>query len=271
MTNTTVVVEGSYVNTTTGAIISQAFSSKEIAANRSYYPWTIDNRLLQGHGEVSISLLLMSLATYRNSTVRSSYTGPTVLVGKAPTYHQPAPAAPSGAALYIGLPTILGFCVLMVFGVCCWNRKARHIGLGNVMSRGRNQYGAVRDRARRRLSRRDKKQAFRLADHEGPYAEMGMEKGGIQRYRDDDDGGDYGNNGNNDNNGRRPHQSVRYDEDDGGWGRDSWANQQVAYQYKDNDEGIHVGVARRDSDALGSLAGTPTSEHFPHSQQYGRS
>lgn len=270
-TNTTVVIEGSYTDATTGEITSQAFSSPEIAAGWSYYAWTVDKKLLRGGRAVNITLLLNSLAntdTNTNLTTTAaakvkSYSGPTVLVTRKPTYQQPAPKAPTGAALYIGLPTVLGFCVLMLFGVCMWNRKARHIGLGNVMSRGRNGGGA-RALMRRRLTRRDKKQAIRLTDQgpeEGGYADVEEQKGGlvgagvgeigvavgeVQHYRDEPPS----------------HHSVRYEDD--GWGQD-WGNheeEQEGYRYRDSD-GINVGIARRDSDALGSLAGTPTSENFP--------
>ncbi|KAK7745552.1 hypothetical protein SLS53_003052 [Cytospora paraplurivora] len=268
-TNTTVKIEGSYVNATTGEVTSQAFSSPEIEAGWSYYAWTVESKLIPlGSRAVNITLALSALTTTTNNndtnaTVASSYMGPTVLVTKAPAYHNPAPQLPSGAALYVGLPAVLGFCVLMLFGVCVWNRQARRIGIGNIMSRGRHGYGAARERARRRLTiRRDRKQAIRLGDHQeggGPEEE---EEGarGLQHYRDEPESGRqcYLQ--------KQEQQRVHYEED--GWGQDWGQQHEEGFHYRSNGDygdrdSIHVGVARRDSDALGSLAGTPTTDHFP--------
>ncbi|ROV95016.1 hypothetical protein VMCG_08357 [Cytospora schulzeri] len=265
--DTTVIVEGSYVNTTTNEITSQAFSSPETAAGRSYHAWAVDSGLLRGTANkaVHIALVIRALVADSNSTA-AVYPGPTVVVARRrPAYEEPPPRMPTGGALYIGLPAVLGFCVLMIFGVCAWNRKARRIGLGNIMSRRRNGFGGgrggVKGRVRRRVTaRRDRKQAIRLSDH-GPET-VEVKKGEGLHYRDEEGEGEAPS---------RQHQSVRYEDD--GWGQD-WGHQhdedEEEYRYKDLDEGIHVGVARRDSDALGSLAGTPTSENFPSTQEYKR-
>lgn len=253
--NTTVIVEGSYVNATSGEITSQAFSSPETTAGRSYYAWAVDAGLLRGAdgGEeaANITLVIRALAPGSGATAEV-YPGPTVAVARRrPRRGEAAPLVPTGAALYVGLPTVLGFCALMLCGVCVWNREARRIGLGNVMSRRRGRVG------RRMAARRDRKQALRLADH-------GLEAGeGVKgRKRETLDSRD----------GELPphHQSLRFEDD--GWGQD-WGQQQdddddEEYYYKDHHVSIPGGVARRDSDALGSLAGTPTSEHFPSMQHY---
>lgn len=157
-----------------------------------------------------------------------------MLVTKPPTYHQPAPKMPTGAALYIGLPTVLGFCVIMIFGVCLWNRQARKISLGNIMSRSRHGYGIAKGRARR-MGRRDRKaDNIRLMDHLPED----------QHYRDEPQH-------------QQPH--GRGGGDGGGWG------QQHTYHRQQNNSEF-LGHARRDSDALGSLAGTPKSANFPVTQ-----
>lgn len=231
------VLEGSYINATTGEIASQAFSSDKITAGWSYYAWAVDSKLLQGKSGVNITLFLNALddAADDQNTTATSYTGPTVLVTKKPTYHQAPPKMPTGAALYIGLPTVLGFCVLMIFGVCVWNRKARKIALGNIMSRSRHGYGIAKGRARR-LGRRDKKGAanVRLRLDELPED---------QHYRDEP----------------QQHAARRVGDDDG------WGQQHVYHHHQPNNNDF-LGHARRDSDALGSLAGTPTSGHFPAMQ-----
>ncbi|KUI54623.1 hypothetical protein VP1G_02016 [Cytospora mali] len=269
-TNTTVVVEGSYINTTTGELSTQAFSSPETAANQSYYAWKVKTKLLPlGDTAVNISLTLRALAADSNDTA-ASYTGPTVLVTRPPTYLQPAPKMPSGAALYIGLPTVLGFCVVMIFGVCMWNRKERRIDLGDIMSRGRNKYGAAKDRARRRLSRREKKQAIRLDDH-GPEGE---EEGGMgYRYRDEEPE-TYQQEHHQQQQHQQQHQQHHDDHQyEDAWAQPeevcpAWERQQEERRYRGLHDSVHVGVARRDSDALGSLVGTPTSDRFSQSHHY---
>ncbi|CAN8101475.1 unnamed protein product [Discula destructiva] len=151
LTNTTTVsVVGTYLNSTTGEAGDTAFTSDEIKAKWSYYAWTPNSGYLShGTGKaVNVTLALNALSA-DGDDITKTYTGPTVLVTKAPSYQQPAPTVPSGAALYIALPTVLGFCLVMVFGVCLWNRKTRKIGLGNVMSRSRHGYGLAKSRAKR--------------------------------------------------------------------------------------------------------------------------
>lgn len=232
--NTTqVTISGTYINSTTGEAGEDAFTSDEIKARWSYYAWTPSKSYLsQGDGQaVNITLKLKALES-DGETVSQTYTGPTVLVTKAPTYQQAAPTLPTGAALYIALPTVFGFCLIMICGVCMWNRKTRKIGLGNVMSRSRHGYGVAKSRAKRMTMRmkggRSKKAAMqniRMLDNL-PEDQM---------YRDD---------------------PAQFD------GRKD-------YQYDRDAEELNMGRpghARRDSEGLGSLAGTPTSERFPREQ-----
>lgn len=229
------ILEGSYINATTGEVASQAFSSDKITAGWSYYAWAVDSKLLQGKSAANITLFLNALDADQNATAKS-YPGPTVLVTNPPTYHQPPPKMPSGAALYIGLPTVLGFCVVMIFGVCLWNRQARKISIGNIMSRSRHGYGIAKGRARR-IGRRGggKGGGIRLMDQlpEDQY------------YRDE------------------PRQQPTRGA--GAGGDDGWGQQHVYHRQQDNNNEF-LGHARRDSDALGSLAGTPTSANFPVTQ-----
>lgn len=236
-----VSVTGTYLNSTTGEAGDEVFTSDEIKARWSYYAWTPNSGYLK-HGTgaaVNITLTLNALSS-DSDDITHTYTGPTVLVTKTPTYHQPAPTLPSGAALYIALPVVFGFCLLMIFGVCLWNRKTRTIGLGNVMSRSRHGYGAAKSRAKRMTTRikggrKAKKQAAALQN-----IRMMENLPEDQIYRD---------------------HPAQFDE-----GKE--------YQYdKDADElnvdGGERAHGRSDSDGLGSLAGTPTSRHFPRHQTGG--
>lgn len=223
------------MNATTGEVASQAFSSDKITAGWSYYAWAVDSKLLQGKSAANITLFLNALDAEDQNTTAKSYVGPTVLVTKPATYHQPAPKMPTGAALYIGLPTVLGFCVVMIFGVCLWNRQARKISIGNIMSRSRHGYGIAKGRARRMGGgRRDRKadKGIRLMDNLPED----------QHYRDEP----------------RQYPPTR---GAGGAGDEGWGQQHVYHRQQNNDFLGHD--ARRDSDALGSLAGTPTSANFP--------
>lgn len=128
---------------------------------------------------------------------------------------------------YIGLPAVLGLVVLMLIGTCVWNRKKRFIGLGNIMGRGRHGYGVGKSRAQRVLGgasrrRREKKEGIRLMERE-------VGAGGEARFRD------------------REAEAAGDDDGFAGW------DQQVPGR-------TGIGAPRRDSDALGSLAGTPTEE-----------
>jgi hypothetical protein len=147
--------------------------------------------------------------------------GPTVKVAKPAPYNQEHAKAPTGPALYIGLPTVLGFVVVMLVGTCWWNRSHRRIGLGSVMG-GRKGYGVGKSRRQRMFAGKGKKeQGIRL---------MERDVTGGEGYRDDV---------------RRERPRV---------------NVGARAEGEDFDFG---GFPRRDSDALGSLAGSPTDERHP--------
>ncbi|TPX09318.1 uncharacterized protein E0L32_009510 [Thyridium curvatum] len=215
-TNTTVVVTGSYINDTTGAILSQAFSSDKMAAGWGFYAWSVDKAIMQGGNPTNVTLVINALSP--GSQAMNPFAGPTVRVANPEPYRQPPPKAPTGPALYIGLPTILGFVALCLIGTCIWNRKTRRISLGNIMSRSRHGYGAGKSRAQRlglRSNRKNnnKDQSIHLMERE-----VGNGNGsGGPRYRDED-----------------MHAAPAQ--------HDDWD------------------LPRRDSDALGSLAGTPTED-----------
>lgn len=174
------------------------------------------------------------------------FPGPRLLVTERPTYHKPPSKPPSKAALYIGLPTVLGFVVLLLIGTCVWNRRSRRIGVGSVMGRGRGGYGVGKSRRQRMFGRGNKDRAIRLVDQDvdhaaaaadGPGADEFRGRAASNQYRDDDAPGH---------------------EEDGrtGGGAGGW-RQEVPGRHDDD---FDFGMPRRDSDALGSLAGTPTED-----------
>ena len=215
--NTTTVKVVGFYNTLADQT-DEAFSSSMMAAAWGFYQWPVTPDLLTTRGRSAAAITLRIAALPHGAAQVRWLAGPTVTVTYSPTPPPSQAAVPAGPALYIGLPVILGFVVLMLTGTCAWNRRHRRIGLGNIMSRGRspggNGYGVGVGKSRRQRllgpSARNKEQqvAIRL-----------MERGVVvdgdgQLYRDDVDV----------DTARRP---------------------------------------RRDSDDLGSLAGTPTTErHF---------
>lgn len=176
--NTTVMVQGNYVNATTGDVTTQAFESAMMAASWGFWSHTIDSGLMQGTSGMNISLQIAALA--HDGSASTIVKGPTVLVTNLPTYKPVQPKIPTGPALYIGLPTVAGFVILVIAGTCIWNRSKRRIGLGNVMSRSRHGYGVGKSsRSRMRLGGKKKMAAERIQ-----LMERELQAEGGQVYRD---------------------------------------------------------------------------------------
>jgi hypothetical protein len=178
-----------------------------MAASWGFWSLTIDSALMQGTSGKNISVQMAAL----NNTGGTSQiiSGPTILVTNTPVYHQPARTLPSGAALYIGIPTVFAFVVIVLVGTCLWNRKHRKIDLDSIMSRGRRGYGvgkSARDRMGGGKRRRDKAAAERVQLMEREVAANGN------------------------------------------------------HVYRDEPAHADIDMPRRDSDALGSLAGTPVED-----------
>lgn len=242
--NTTVLVTGNLFNATSGAVTTQAFSSNTLAAAWSFYAWTVDSALLKGATSAGVHMRI-SLSYIDAGNSSAHVAGPIITVANPEPYRQKPAKAPTGAALYIGLPCVLGFVAIMLVGTCIWNRRARRIGLGNVMSRSRfgelgmgrsRGYGVGKSRRQRvGAVNLDSKDAIDLQNREAAAA-AAARRGG-------------------DGSGARGHAD---DYDDFGM---AWSNTDVgrgpSSPYVDA-----PARPRRDSDALGSLAGTPTDERF---------
>ncbi|CAJ2499664.1 Uu.00g025170.m01.CDS01 [Anthostomella pinea] len=197
--NTTVQVVGNFVNMTTGETIEQAFTSPNTAASWGFWSLKIDSSLLRHQSAYNITMTLASLPSAGNkATIKQ---GPKVEVTTRPGPTPNSGSKANAAALYIALPTVLGFILLCLFGTYLWNRKTRKIELGSIMGRGRRGYGVGKSsRSRMGLGKKNK------ASERVELMEREVEADGGELYRDAP---------------ARP---------------------------------------RRDSDALGSLAGTPTDD-----------
>lgn len=221
-----------------------AWSTGLWQAGWGFAAFPVDASMLQGGSSSNITITMKVLAAQGSAS--STLQGPTIIVANPPTFHPPAAVAPTGPALYIGLPTIGGFVALVVIGTCIWNRKNRRIGLGNIMSRSRHGYAAGKSRTERVAGRRrgtgSKGGAIRLMDRRVGAPAVPE----AQRYRD------------------APAASppaAHQDSEGGGFGAwDAGWHEQVPGRRNDLGPDLDVGLPRRDSDALGSLAGTPTEE-----------
>ncbi|PSR88477.1 hypothetical protein BD289DRAFT_432125 [Coniella lustricola] len=241
LNSTEVTIKGTYLNSTTGEAGDDAFTSDPIRNTWSYYAWTPGNGYLsKGNGKAVNVTLTINALDADGETVTTTYPGPTVLVTKRPTYHQAAPSLPTGAALYIGLPVVFGFCLIMICGVCMWNRHTRRIDVATLVSRSRRGYRGAKDRAKR-MTTSGRKQ--RRLQHNIRLLDNVPEN---QMYRDEP---------RKLNNNTSLRGDYDYDAD--------------ARDIKMGSGGGVRAHVRRDSDGLGSLAGTPTSEHFPRQQQQG--
>lgn len=219
--NTTIKIQGDYINDTTGdaSTTLQAFESSNIVASWGYWAWTTNRDMLQKHHAVNISISMGALKPGGAALGPDLIRGPRILLSDAPVPKPKPVPTPTGPALYIGLPVILGFALICIFGVCLWNARHRKIELGNIMSRGRHGYG-INKSARSRMGlggkSKDKKSAERVQ-----LMERELASDGTAAYHD-------------------------LDED---------AKQMGVNNFPPLER---PGRPRRDSDALGSLAGTPT-------------
>ncbi|KAK8133065.1 hypothetical protein PG999_001238 [Apiospora kogelbergensis] len=140
--NTTIQITGSYVNETTGETTTEAFHSEgPIIASWGYWSWHADRKLLNGQHALNLTVAMASLKPGGDAKGAALYQGPKILLSDPPVPKPKPVPTPAGPALYIGLPVILGFALLCIFGVCIWNARHRRIELGNIMSRGRHGYG----------------------------------------------------------------------------------------------------------------------------------
>jgi hypothetical protein len=220
--NTTIRVVGFYNET------EEAFSSDLISAGWGFYQWRVDSELYKKPGKDAVNITLRIASLPLGATV-TWVAGPTVVVTPSPSPEPTKSPVPKGEALYIALPTVLGFVVLMVVGTCIWNRKHRKINIGNVMGRGRGGYGVGKSRRQRLFGKgAHKEQSIGLMERDGAVASAREDA-----YRDNDDG--------------------------------EWKSE-IPGRGRTRVRADEIDRPRRDSDALGSLAGTPTRNNFDFSR-----
>ncbi|KAI1819146.1 hypothetical protein F4861DRAFT_167145 [Xylaria intraflava] len=133
--NTSVIVAGNYVNMTTGETMTDSYAFQSPLTMAAWGSWALDvtSKLLKFQGSQNITVTLSAIV----DGARVNKPGPRITVA-----NRPGPVAdsrgklPQGAALYIALPTVIGFIAICVIGTCLWNRHHRQIRLGrSVMGR----------------------------------------------------------------------------------------------------------------------------------------
>ncbi|KAK8016919.1 hypothetical protein PG993_015108 [Apiospora rasikravindrae] len=225
--NTTIKIQGDYINQTNGETATQAFESTGVTASWGYWAWYADRKLLLGQHALNLSISLGSLKPGGDVNGATVLRGPTILLSEAPVPKPKPVPSPAGPALYVGLPVIFGFAILCIFGVCVWNARHRRIELGNIMSRGRRHgYGG-------KSSRRNRMAGLSVGASPSDDKKAAAERVQLMQRETAPDG-----------------NAVYRDLDDD-------AKQMEGNHFPPLER---PNQPRRDSDALGSLAGTPHRE-----------
>ncbi|KHN96830.1 uncharacterized protein MAM_05386 [Metarhizium album ARSEF 1941] len=130
-----------YLNTTSNEYVLLDKVDKSVPAKWGYFPLAVDGRYLKGQKSTNnITITLLGHDT-ENSIAYNNKSVPLPVVVSSPPLAPTAPSnAPKGKTLTIALPATLGVIALLLIGGCIWNRKTRHIQLGNIMSRSRHGY-----------------------------------------------------------------------------------------------------------------------------------
>lgn len=170
-----------------------------------FFPWEAVDKYRQGRTYNNVTLTLYFGPRNLTEKYRGEHSLPLALT-KQDMFKPRKDKLPKGATLALALGISLGGLALIILAVCFWNRDARRIQLGNVMSRSRHGYNGREQR-----------------------------RGAFGRARKD--------------NGIQLDNAIIHDE--------PLESPPLRNNYRDApDQG------RRDSDALGSLAGSPVRANF---------
>lgn len=112
------------------------FESEQISAKLGFWYHKIDRSMILSEMGSPVSLS-MDLYTKAGDNATETISGPTVTVSTWPKNRPAETKMPENKEIKIVLPIVLCVVLLCVAGTCIWNRKTRHIDLGNVMSRRR--------------------------------------------------------------------------------------------------------------------------------------
>jgi hypothetical protein len=139
----------------------ELLTTDKAPARWGYLVWGLGTDQLRNDFDHPYTNVTLQLRRNLNNSAETTAMGTAMpLVLESPTRPPPRETPmPDSTALKIALPAVLGSFVLLFIIIFIWNRKSRHIGIGNVMGRGRNGYTGS---ARRRLFRRNKDAGIQL-------------------------------------------------------------------------------------------------------------
>ena len=128
----------------------QAFTSGQRESAWGFWAYNVDSAVLKdGADQATVALALAAIEP--NSDGPKINNGPRIVIKNSAGEQDSGPRTSSNKyALMIGLPVIAACLVLVMFGVCMWNRNTRRVGIRNIMGRGTKGYGAsIRTRLQR--------------------------------------------------------------------------------------------------------------------------
>ncbi|OAQ66842.1 hypothetical protein VFPPC_08351 [Pochonia chlamydosporia 170] len=155
--NTTysVTLRVDYLNTTTNKYEHLETLENSVPAKWGYFSFFVDGKYLHGQKR-SNNITITLMGHVQGSLDYNNRTTPLPVVVSNPPLDPTAPSnAPKGKTLTIALPVTFGVIALLLVGGCLWNRKTRHIKLGNIMSRSRHGYTGRKTRNVFSRSRKD--------------------------------------------------------------------------------------------------------------------
>jgi hypothetical protein len=138
-----------YLNTTAGvneySFLRDDYGDYPTEWGFAVLPITDD--LLSGKSVNNVTIQL--LTHLKGSNAKNHSTNPLHVAISRPGFPESKPTpAPKGKEVTIAIPATLGAILVLVVGLCIWNRKTRHIKLGNIMSRARHGYSGRSERRR---------------------------------------------------------------------------------------------------------------------------
>ncbi|ODA76150.1 hypothetical protein RJ55_08433 [Drechmeria coniospora] len=146
-TNATTVeisVRLDYLNTSSNEML-KLDTSDRVPARWGFWPFKLENDHLKGKRVNNVTITLLS--SIMGSVEKNKSVALPVSLTAPGLDHTTPTKVPSGGALVIALPIVLGAIALIVIGLFLWHRKTRRIQLGNIMSRSRHGYNGHKHRS----------------------------------------------------------------------------------------------------------------------------
>ncbi|KAG5981990.1 hypothetical protein E4U54_006437 [Claviceps lovelessii] len=135
-----------YFNETTGEQSDRDILDQAYPAQYGFLPFKVESKYLKGRSSNNVTFQLVGHEIQNTTAPTKNTVELPVVITTAPLDPTPPTPVPDGQTLVIALPVTFGAIVLLLIGVCLWNRQARRIQLGNVMGRNRRGYTGRRTR-----------------------------------------------------------------------------------------------------------------------------